>query len=124
MFPCNLLRLCFTNSLLLRISMTFVHVCTIRLEMAHTTWGSEHFQLSEDFVLTCPQHRGSDHSRLLIHGMPEPSLLGFLPNKTPHVVNFSCFHLVAFDADRAWLHTLDRDLVDVLKLWRFFLTPR
>jgi hypothetical protein len=57
----------------------------------------------------------------MINGMPEPSLLGFLPNNTPHVVNFSFFHLVDFDEDLAWLHTLDRDLVAVLKLWRFFL---
>jgi hypothetical protein len=58
----------------------------------------------------------------MLNGMPEPSLLGFLPNKTPHFVNFSFCHFVDFDEERAWLHTLDRDIVDVLKLWLFFFT--
>jgi len=59
----------------------------------------------------------------MIHGMPEPSLLGFLPNKPPHFVNFSFFHFVDVDEDLAWLHTLDRDIIDVLKRRRFFFTP-
>jgi len=56
----------------------------------------------------------------MINGMPEPSLRGFLPNNTPHFVNFSFFHLVDFDEHLAWLHPLDRDLVDVLKLRLLF----
>jgi hypothetical protein len=39
MFPFNLLCMCIANSMLLRISMTIVHVCTIGIEMANAKWG-------------------------------------------------------------------------------------
>jgi hypothetical protein len=60
----------------------------------------------------------------MVNGMPEPSLLSFLPNKTPYFVNFCFIHFVDLDDDLAWLHALDHDIVDVLELRRFFLTPQ
>jgi hypothetical protein len=46
--------------------------------------------------------------------------MGFLAHKTPHVADFSFFHLVALDEDLTWLQALAHYRVDVLELRRFF----
>jgi hypothetical protein len=100
--------------------MTSVYLCPIDIEMVNAKRCSIHFQLDEDFVLMRPQHISSDHSSSMIHGMPEPVLMGFLAHKTPHVADFSFFHLVALDEDLTWLQALAHYRVDVLELRRFF----
>ena len=60
----------------------------------------------------------------MVNGMPEPALLGFLANNTPHFVDFSFFHFVDLDEDLAWIHVSDHYRVDVLELRRFFLTQQ
>jgi hypothetical protein len=59
---------------------------------------------------------------LMINGMAEPSLLSFLPNETPHLIDLRFFHLMDLNVDRAWIHVLDGQIVDVLELIPFFLT--
>jgi len=54
--------------------------------------------------------------------MPEPSLLGFLPNDTPHLINFCFFHLPDLNTHLACIHVLDGQIVNVLELRLFFLT--
>ena len=58
----------------------------------------------------------------MINGMPEPSLLGFLPHKTPHFVDFRFFDLLDLNDDPAWIPLLTDWEIDVLKLMLFFLT--
>jgi len=58
----------------------------------------------------------------VINGMPEPSLLGFLPNDTPHLINFCFFHLPDLNTHLACIHVLDGQIVNVLELRLFFLT--
>jgi hypothetical protein len=70
----------------------------------------------------CPQHLGYYHSSAVINGMPEPSLLGFLPNKTPHFIHFHFFYFVDLNADLSWIPMLDGWIVDMLELMLFFLT--
>ena len=45
---------------------------------------------------------------------------GFSSQQNSTFRNFSFFHFVDFDENLAWLHPLDRDLVDVLKRGSFF----
>ena len=68
----------------------------------------------------CPQDIRSDYASLMINGMPEPSLWGFLPNDTPHLINLRFFHWLDFNTDLARIHVLDGPIVDVLELRRFF----
>jgi hypothetical protein len=68
----------------------------------------------------CPQHIGYYHASAVINGMPEPSLVGFLPNKTPHFINFHFFHLVDLNDDLSWIHMLNGWIVHVLELMLFF----
>ena len=58
----------------------------------------------------------------MINGMPEPSLLGFLSNETPHLIDLRLFHLMDLNADFVRIHMLDCQIVDVLELMLFFLT--
>jgi hypothetical protein len=68
----------------------------------------------------CPQQIGYDPSRAMIHGMPEPSLLGFLPNHTPSFINFHFCHLGDRNDDRSWFPMEDGWIVEVLELRLFF----
>jgi len=56
----------------------------------------------------------------MINGMPEPSLLGFLPNETPHRIDLRFLHWLDLNANLAWIHVVDGQIVDVLELRRFF----
>ena len=58
----------------------------------------------------------------MINGMPEPSLLGVLPNETPHFIDLRFFHLMDLNTHLAWIHVLDGQIVDVLALRLFFFT--
>jgi hypothetical protein len=58
----------------------------------------------------------------VINGMPEPSLWGFLPNDTPHLIDCCFFHLLDLNTPLAWIHGLDGQIVDVLERRLFFLT--
>ena len=57
----------------------------------------------------------------MVNGMPEPSLLGFLSNKTPHFIDFCFFHLVDLNDDLTWMDMLNSRGIDVLELMSFFL---
>ena len=70
----------------------------------------------------CPQHVSDDHSRAMINSMPEPALVCFLANKTPHFINFYGFNFMARNQHLAGIQLLDGQMVDVLELRRFFLT--
>jgi hypothetical protein len=73
-FPFNRLRLSFANSMVLWIEVTVVHVCTIGIEMVKAQRCQQCLSRSEDFILMCPQDLRSADARLMINGMPEPSL--------------------------------------------------
>ena len=60
----------------------------------------------------------------MINGTPEPSLLRFLLNKTPHFVDFRFFDSLDLNDDLAWIPLLNDWGIDVLKLMLFFLTLR
>jgi hypothetical protein len=49
----------------------------------------------------------------MINGMPEPSLLAFLLNETPHLIELRFFHWLDLHTDLVRLHGLDGYIVDV-----------
>jgi hypothetical protein len=57
----------------------------------------------------------------MVNGMPEPPLLGFLPHKTPHLIDFGFFHLLDLNNDLSRIDVLDDRVIDVLELMLFFL---
>lgn len=57
----------------------------------------------------------------MVNGMPEPPLLGFLPHKTPHLIDFCFFHVLELNNDVAWIAVVDGRVIDVLELLLFFL---
>ena len=120
MFPFNLLRMDFPNGRLCRFQMAIVHVCPIRIEMPSTQRCESSLYLSEDFILMCASHIGAYHARLMIKGMPEPSLLSFLPHNTPHVVDVCFFHVLDLNADLTWIDVLKGRGIDVWELMLFF----
>ena len=57
----------------------------------------------------------------MIKGLPEPALVSFLPDKTPHFIHCRFFHVVDLHEDLVWIHAVHCESVDVWKLRRFFL---
>ena len=55
----------------------------------------------------------------MINGMPEPSLLAFLLNDTPHLIDLRCCHSLDLNTDLTRLQVLDCQLVDMLELRLF-----
>jgi hypothetical protein len=70
----------------------------------------------------CPQDLRSDDASLMINGMPEPALVAFLPNETPHLIALRFFPWLDLTTDRARSPVLDGQIVDVLELRRLFST--
>jgi hypothetical protein len=122
--PFNLLRLYFAHGMLCWIEGAMVHVCTIGIEMVHAQWCQQCFSRSEDFILMCPQDRREDYVSSMINGMPEPSLLAFLLNDTPPLIDLRFCHWLDLNTDLARIHVLDGQIVDVLELRLLFLTPQ
>jgi hypothetical protein len=58
----------------------------------------------------------------MINGMPEPSLLAFLLNDTPHLIDLRFFHWLDLHTDLVRVQVLDGHIVDMFKLRLFFLT--
>jgi hypothetical protein len=57
----------------------------------------------------------------MVNGVPEPPLLGFLPHKTPHLIDFCFFHWLDLNNDLSRIDMLDDRVIDVLELMLFFL---
>jgi hypothetical protein len=70
----------------------------------------------------CSQHIGQYLAGSMINRMPQPALLGFLFNKTPHFINFRLFNFLNLHDDLMWFHLLDFQIVDGSNLRSFFLT--
>jgi hypothetical protein len=120
MCPCNLLRLYWANGLWCGIEVTSVDVGPIGIDMVKAPWCQPCWSRSADLVLRCPPDLRSDDACVLVHGMPEPSVLGFLPNDTPHLSALRCCHWLDLHTDGARSPRLDGHIVDVLALRRLF----
>lgn len=58
----------------------------------------------------------------MIPGMPEPSLLGFLPNETPHLIDLRFCDVMDLNTDLARILVVDGPIVDVVEPRLCFLT--
>ena len=68
----------------------------------------------------CAQHVGEDDSSPMVNGMPEPALLGFLLNNTPHFIDCCFFDLVELNDNLSWIDALTCCGIDVLELRCYF----
>ena len=68
----------------------------------------------------CSQHVGYDHASSMVNGMPEPPLWGFLPHKTPQLIDCCFFHWLDLHPDLSRIAGLDDRVIAGLELRRFF----
>ena len=47
----------------------------------------QRFELQKDLILATPKDIGQDRTRVVIDRMPEPALVPFLADKTPHFIH-------------------------------------
>jgi hypothetical protein len=83
MVPFNLQRFRVAHRLIVRITMTSLHVGTSGIDRTHAQRGSQRVAWSADLALMGPPPRCSDDARSLIHGRPEPSWWRVLPKTCP-----------------------------------------
>ena len=62
----------------------------------------------------CAKDIGSDLSRTVINGMPQPPLLAFAAYKAPHLIHLGCFHLVDDDLYLLSIKTLEKAFIYLL----------
>ena len=115
MCPFTLLRLGFANGRLSGLELTLVPV-------GPSGACQQRFYLSADCVLRGPHDIREDPSSSVITGRPEPSLLGFLPNEPPHLIDVGCFPLRDLNTNLACIQVLDGQSVDGWERRRFLLT--
>jgi hypothetical protein len=121
MLAFDLLRMGFAHRVLRGIAIALVGTPAIGVKAGDAKRFEQGFQLQKHRILTPAKDIGQDFSRVVIDRMPEPALLRFLPNDTPHLINFCFFHFVDLYEDLAWIHVLEGPIVDMLPLRLFFL---
>ena len=116
MFPLHRLRLCFSHRMLCGPQITMGHLRTLSVDMTHAARGEPGVELYEDIVLLWSPPVGSDDSRPMVTGLPEPSVLGCLLKNTPPFIDGCVFSLVDRNDHLSWIDALTCCGIDVLEL--------
>jgi len=80
-------------------------------------------QLDTDCIGATPNRIGQDHPAQMVNGMPQPSLVRFAADKTPHLIHCCRLHATHFYYPRVQTTALPYVLVDRREIGRFFLLP-
>ena len=87
-FALDGLRMLFTDDVLLRNDMPLVRPPTIGVKARDTKRLEQLFELQKDRILPPPKDVRQYGPTDVIDGMPQPPWLRFLPDITPHFVEF------------------------------------
>src|SRR5262252_4938638 len=88
MFPLDLLRMAFTRLVCLRRERMPVGAPQVRGVPPAAKQLQPRFALHQDPVLATAKARGQDLAAAVLDRVPEPSLLFFLADQTPHGIHF------------------------------------
>jgi hypothetical protein len=112
MFAFNLLGVDFADGMRGGGEVAVVDSRRIGVEV-HQAKRLEHlFQLYKNLIGSAPKHIRQDHSSQMINRMPQPALVGFAPDKTPHLIDLGRFHAADFYRDRVGTAPLHDDFID------------
>src|SRR5262249_32006468 len=67
------------------------------------------------------QHLGQDHAGEVINGVPQPALVRFVPDETPHLIHLRSLHTADLYRKRFGAASLNDTLGDVLQSRGLFL---
>ena len=120
MFAFNLLGMDFAHSVGSGGEVTGVDSGRIRVEVHQAKWFEQLLQRQKDRIRPAPEHIRQDHPSQMINGMPQPALVSFAPNETPHLVDLCRLDAAHFYRDRFGTAPLHDHGIDLRECTGFF----
>jgi len=121
MLPFDFLGISFSNNLLFRWQMAFIGAPIICIESRDPEWLQESPQFQKYGILAITEHISEDFSSAMVDRVPEPALMLFVADITPHFIEFSIINTLNFNRNIARLQTSQNLSVDRFKARFFFL---
>ena len=121
MLPFDFLGISFSNNLLFRWQMAFISAPIIRIESRDPEWLQESPQFQKYGIFAITEHISEDFSSAMVDRVPEPALMLFVADITPHFIEFSIINTLNFNRNIARLQTSQNLSVDRFKARFFFL---
>src|SRR5215510_5899804 len=112
MLPLDFLRVALARIVLFRIKMPGVCAPLIGMIARDPKRLQQGFQLQKDLVFAAAKDIRQDGSSAVIDGMPEPSLLLFLADKTPHFVHLGFTNALNMHSNVVWVDSTQEGRVD------------
>jgi len=122
-FAFELLGVGFANGMRSHGQVPSVDSRPIRIEVFQAKGLEQLLQFDKDCIRTTPQRLRQDHASHMINGMPQPPLVRFAFDKTPHFIHLRGFHASHFDRDRLRTTPFHHAGVDLGQPDGFFLIP-
>src|SRR5712691_2924797 len=87
MLALDLLGIPFTRAVHLGVQMSCVRAPMIRIEAGEAEGLQQRFELQKDLICAAPKNIRQDCAGMMINGMPQPALVAFFADKTPHLIH-------------------------------------
>jgi len=104
MLPLDLLGMPLARAVHVRIQMPGIGAPMIRIKASEPKGLEQCFELQKDFIFATTKDRGQNLACVVIDGMPQPALVAFLADTTPHLVDLSFPSLLHGHDDLCWLY--------------------
>jgi hypothetical protein len=121
MFAFNLLRVGFANGMRSRGQVPFIDPSPIRIAVLQAKRLQELPQLDKDCIRATTKGVRENYPTQMINRMPQPPLVRFAFDKTPHFIHLRGLHAPYFDCDRVRTTPLHDAVVDLGQPDGFFL---
>jgi len=123
MFAFNLLRVALAHGMRRCGQGSFIDASSICIEVLQAKGLQELPQLDKDFIRATTKGVREDYPTQMINGMPQPPLVRFAFDKTPHLIHLGGLHAPHFDRDRVRTTPFHHAAVDLGQPDGFFLIP-
>ena len=122
-FAFNLLGVGLANGRRRRGQVPFIDPSPIRIEVLQAKGLEQLLQFDKDGIRAPPKRIRQHHATQVINGMPQPPLVRFAFDKTPHLIHLGGLHAPHFDRDRVRTTPFHHAAVDLGQPDGFFLIP-
>ena len=123
MFAFDLLRIALTHSMSRGWQMPFIDAGPSGVKVHQPKGLQQLLSLPKDRSCSTAKRIRQDHARQMINRLPQPALLSFAPDKTPHFLDLCGFHAAPLDRARLGATSVTDAFVHWRETGGFFLIP-
>src|SRR6266850_7143527 len=87
MLALDFLRVLFARAMYVGVQMPYVCAPMIRIKAGEPEGLQQCFELEKDRIFAAPKNIRQDCACVMINGMPQPALVAFFADKTPHLIH-------------------------------------